>query len=71
MFICPITKFFKGVCVGGWGLGGMKLPVHLLHVAVRRQASKQRDLGLNPLRLSFLFESCGLWTLSCDFVPHN
>ena len=23
------------------------------------------------LRLSFLFRSCGLWTLSCDFVPHN
>ena len=22
-------------------------------------------------RLSFLFKSCGLWTLSCDFVPHN
>ena len=21
--------------------------------------------------LSFLFKSCGLWTLSCDFVPHN
>ena len=22
-------------------------------------------------RLSFLFISCGLWTLSCDFVPHS
>ena len=21
--------------------------------------------------LSFLFKSCGLWILSCDFVPHN
>ena len=40
--------------------------------AVRRSAGKQRDLGSNPLRLSFLFKSCGLWTLSCDgFVPHN
>ena len=29
------------------------------------------DLGSIPLRLSFLFKSCGLWTLSCDFVPHN
>ena len=28
-------------------------------------------LGSNPLRLAFLFKSCGLWTLSCDFVPHN
>ena len=27
--------------------------------------------GSIPLRLSFLFKSCGLWTLSCDFVPHN
>ena len=23
------------------------------------------------VRLSFLFKNCGLWTLSCDFVPHN
>ena len=30
-----------------------------------------KDLGSIPLRLSFLFKSCGLWTLSCDFVPHN
>ena len=35
-------------------------------------ASKQGDLGSNPLRLSFFFKSCGLWTLpNCDFVPHN
>ena len=40
-------------------------------LAVRHEAGKQRDLGLNPLQLSFLFKSCGLWTLSCDFVPHN
>ena len=40
-------------------------------LAVRRSAGKQRDLGSNPLRLSFLFKSCGLWTLSCEFVPHN
>ena len=35
------------------------------------KAGKQRDLGSNPLRLSVLFKSCGLWTLSCDFVSHN
>ena len=36
------------------------------------QAGKQRDFGSNLLRFSFLFKSCGLWTLSnCDFVPHN
>ena len=40
-------------------------------LAVRRQAGKQRDLGSNLLQLSFHFEGCGLWTLSCDFVPHN
>ena len=37
-------------------------------LAVRRYAGNQRDLGSNPLRLSFLFKTCGL---SCDFVPHN
>ena len=35
------------------------------------KVGKQMDLGSNLLRLSFLFKSCGLWTLSCDFVPHN
>ena len=41
-------------------------------IEVRRYAGKQRDFGSNLLRLSFLFKkSCGLWTLSCDFVPHN
>ena len=34
-------------------------------------AVRRSDLGSNLLRLSFLFKSCGLWTLSCDFVPHN
>ena len=40
-------------------------------LAVRRYAGKRKDLDSNPLRLSFLFKSCGLWILSCDFVPHN
>ena len=40
-------------------------------LAVRREAGKQRDLVLNLLRLCFHLKSCGLWTLSCDFVPHN
>ena len=40
-------------------------------LAVRHWAGKQRDLGSNALWLSFLFKSCCLWTLSCDFVPHN
>ena len=32
---------------------------------------KQKDLGSIPFRLSSLLESCGLWTMSCDFVPHH
>ena len=40
-------------------------------LAVRRLASKRKDLGSILFRLSFLFKSCGLWTRSCDFVPHN
>ena len=39
--------------------------------AAKHYAGKQRDLGSIPLRFSFLLQSCGLWTLSCDFVPHN
>ena len=35
------------------------------------KAGKQRDLGSNLLRLSFLFKNCGLWTLSCDFITQN
>ena len=40
-------------------------------LAVRRYAGKQRDLGSNLLRLSLFLKSCGLWTLTCDFVPRN
>ena len=40
-------------------------------LAVKRQAGKQREPGSNPFRFSFLFKSCGPWTLFCDFVPHN
>ena len=32
---------------------------------------KAGDLGSTPLQLSFLFKSCFLWTLSCDFVLHS
>ena len=31
----------------------------------------QKGLGSIPLQLSLLFNTCGLWVLSCDFVPHN
>ena len=34
-------------------------------------AVRQRDLGSNLLWFSFHFKSCGLRTLSCDFVPRN
>ena len=48
-----------------------KVVVSQFGPAVRCWAGKQRDLGSNPLWLLFLFKICGLWTLSCDFVPHN
>ena len=64
---------------GGWGgiLEGFvqngncrqALFVSRFGLVVRRQAGKQRDLGSNLLRLSFVFKSCGLWTLSCDLGP--
>ena len=44
--------------------------VSRFRLAVRRYAGKKRDLGSNPLRLSSLFKSWGLWTLSCVFVIH-
>ena len=56
---------------GGDGRGRGEGVVSRFGLAVRCWAGKQRDLGSNPLRLSFHFKSCGLWTLSCDFVPHN
>ena len=34
-------------------------------------SGKAGKLGSNPLRLSFLFNSCGLWTVSSDFVTYN
>ena len=40
-------------------------------LAVRHKTGKQGVLSSNPLRLSFLFKNCGLWTLLCDFVSHN
>ena len=41
-------------------------------LVVRHWAGRQKDLGSIPLQLSFsLQKGCGLWTLSCDFVPHS
>ena len=31
--------------------------------------SRRTSPGSRPLRLSFLFKSCGLWTLSCVCAP--
>ena len=36
-----------------------------------RLVSGGTSVRIRRLRLSFLLKSCGLWTLSCDFVPHN
>ena len=35
------------------------------------KAGEQKDPGSISFRFSLLFKSCGLWTLTCDFVPHN
>ena len=41
-------------------------------LAVRRlKFGKQKKIGWILLGLSFLFKSCDLWTLSCDFVLHD
>ena len=61
---------------GGEGRGGEGARDGTMHVsrlgpAVRRCAGKQKDLGSIPLRLSSLFKSCGLRTLSCDSAPLN
>ena len=40
-------------------------------LAIRCSAGMQKDLDSVPFLLSFLFKSCGLWTLSSDCVPHN
>ena len=38
-------------------------------LAVRRKADKQKDLGSIPLRLSFLFKICDLWTPPVTLSP--
>ena len=63
-----IYPFKARLSKGGWIYA---LRFSRFGLAVRRSAGKQKDLGSNLLRLSFHFKSCGLWTLSCDFVPHN
>ena len=46
--------------------------VHATPVWPSGKAGKQKGLGSIPLRLPHLLEKgCGVWTLSCDFVPHN
>ena len=35
------------------------------------KAGKQEGPRFESASALFLFESCGLWTLSCDFVPHS
>ena len=43
----------------------MDLSVDGVHGSLRRSSSTE------SASLSFLFKSCGLGTLPCDFVPHN
>ena len=45
---------------------------HLRHcVCLKWRGSRQQGVGSIPLRLSPLLKSCYLWTLPCEFVPHN
>ena len=61
---------------GPHGFCGLKATLNQSSVLVReafwprgwKVAGKQKDLGSIPLWLSFLFRSCGLWTLSYGFV---
>ena len=48
-------------CIYVQGFHSLIINVSRFGLAVRREAGKRRDLGSNPLRLSFLFKSCGLW----------
>ena len=51
--------------MGGWGEGGQESDcVNVFGPAVKHWASKQKDLGSIPLRLSSLFKGYGLWHLS-------
>ena len=52
----PLSLFEHAAGVGQFGLRGKGVI----------ETGKQ-DLGSIPLRLSFLFKSCGLWILSFDF----
>ena len=52
-------------------LNGNNRRVHRSGLLVMRWAGKQKDLGSILLRLSSVFKSSGLWTLSTDIVPHN
>ena len=52
--------------MGGWGGRGEEESdyVNVFGPAVRHWASKQKDLGSIPRRLSSLFKGYGLWHLS-------
>ena len=78
--ICKYCCLFTDSVV--MSLSGKKPPSHckseqgrnlsyLSHLSVwaglpSGKAGRPRGFGLNLLRLSFLFKSCGLWTLSCE-----
>ena len=64
---------------GGGGGGGRRLYTYRYTVITsepvwpsgKALGWKAEGARFESARLSFLFESFGLWTLSCDFDPHS
>ena len=49
----------------------IKFIIILIIIIHRFSISNTINVIVTFITLSFLFQNCGLWTLSCDFVPHN
>ena len=65
---CTLASYWTRLCRTTRHTSGAAGGVSRCGLAVRRLAGKQKDHGsIRFGRLSFLFKSCGLWTLSCDF----
>ena len=66
LVIGPIIYFallLGGIVAGIAIISAFLMRVSRFVIALRRKPWKQRLLGSNLLRLSFLFKSCGFWTL--------
>ena len=61
------------MCQGTGHLGSTPSVIHIMYLQMSPMCTGHLGSTCTfiSLRLSFLFKGCGLWTLSCDFVPHN